>query len=220
MKTVNVRYDDGERKDRGVTKYRTDQDWEIWGKENPYFGVLTDPIFLNVNLNDEALHAFFTSGEKHVENIYQVIRTRIRSDFEPRRVLDYGCGTGRLVIPFARRAQSVVGIDISPSMLEKARENCSRFAIDSAQLLHLDNMDSLEPGSFDLIHSFLVFQHIPVVRGEALLQKLIGLLADGGIGALQFTFAVPRGVLLRGVTAVRHRSRRFPGSRNLAKMRT
>jgi SAM-dependent methyltransferase len=202
-----------------VTITSTDRDWELWGKENPYYGVLTDPKFLNANLDDAALQEFFRTGEKHVENICRLIRARVHSDFAPRRVLDYGCGAGRLLIPFARRVPSVVGIDVSSSMLEEARKNCSRFAVAHVQLLHLDQLDSLPPGSFDLIHSFLVFQHIPVAHGEVLLQKLIALLADGAIGALQFTFSVPRGALLRRVTAWRNRSRLFNGLLNLLKGR-
>src|SRR6185437_3831351 len=202
-----------------MVKSGTDRDWEIWGKENHYYVLLTDPKFLNSNLTDEALHEFFGSGEQHVENLCQLIRTRIRSDFEPRTVLDYGCGTGRVAIPFARRAQRVVGIDISPSMLEEARKSCSRFAVDGVELLHLDEMDSLEPGSFNLVHSFMVFQHVPVARGEVLLEKLIRLLAEGGIGALHFTFSIPRGMALQAITTLRNHSRTLNGILNVAKGR-
>lgn len=44
-------------------------------------------------------------------------------------------------------------------------------------------------GPFDLVHSFIVFQHIPVDRGELLVQRMIELLRPGGIGAFQFTYA-------------------------------
>ena len=37
------------------------------------------------------------------------------------RVLDAGCGTGRVAIELARRGWSVVGADIDPAMLEAAR---------------------------------------------------------------------------------------------------
>ena len=35
-------------------------------------------------------------------------------------------------------------------------------------------------GSFDLVHSCLVLQHIPVTRGEPLIQRLVELLTPGG----------------------------------------
>lgn len=39
------------------------------------------------------------------------------------RVLDVGCGTGNVAITAARRGAEVTGLDISPSMLERARRN-------------------------------------------------------------------------------------------------
>lgn len=39
----------------------------------------------------------------------------------PRSVLDAGCGTGRVAIELARRGLDVTGVDVDPSMLEKAR---------------------------------------------------------------------------------------------------
>src|SRR5690606_15625018 len=42
-------------------------------------------------------------------------------------------------------------------------------------------------GSFDLIHSFLVFQHIPVRRGEAIVERLLERLETGGVAAFHFS---------------------------------
>ena len=39
----------------------------------------------------------------------------------PWRVLDAGCGTGRVAIELARRGVEVVGVDLDPAMLERAR---------------------------------------------------------------------------------------------------
>lgn len=48
------------------------------------------------------------------------------------KILDIGCGTGRHSIELARRGYPVTGIDLSESMLEKAREKAR------AQNLHVD----------------------------------------------------------------------------------
>ncbi len=37
-------------------------------------------------------------------------------------ILDLGCGTGRLTIPFAKKGLSIVGFDNSPIMLKRAKE--------------------------------------------------------------------------------------------------
>jgi 2-polyprenyl-3-methyl-5-hydroxy-6-metoxy-1,4-benzoquinol methylase len=176
-----------------------DRDWECWGKKDPYFGVLIDPKFLDENLNDHSLQDFFASGERHVEHVYTAIRSGMRPDFQPVRVLDYGCGVGRLVVPFASRSQEVVGVDVSPSMLEAARENCKRLGANSVSLLHANDLDSLAPASFDLVHSYIVFQHIPVARGELILRKLTSLISEGGVGAIHLTYADSRSLtLIRG----------------------
>ena len=46
--------------------------------------------------------------------------TLVRS-YAPARVLDAGCGTGRVAIELARHGIEVVGIDVDPVMLETAR---------------------------------------------------------------------------------------------------
>jgi SAM-dependent methyltransferase len=198
----------------------SDRDWQEWGDVDPYFGVLTDPKYLNANLNNDSLQEFFASGELHVNHVLTVIRTTIRPDFQPARVLDYGCGVGRLVVPFARRAQAVVGVDISPGMLALAQENCSMFSSDAVRLKSVDEFDALEPGNFDLVHSFIVLQHIPINRGELILQKLIDLLANGGVGAIHFTYADSRTAFRRRLSALRKRVKLVHGLLNLAARRS
>jgi SAM-dependent methyltransferase len=185
-----------------------DQDWGQWGDENPYYGVLSHPKFLSANLTGEVRDEFFETGTHHVEHLYSVIRSRIDAQFPALpRVLDFGCGVGRLLIPFARYAQTVAGVDISPGMLKEAKENCERHRVHGVRLLHLDELDSLEPGSFDLVHSYIVFQHIPVARGEHLFRKLILLIAPGGVGAIHLTFSDVRSRLRRAILRLRSRSR-------------
>lgn len=195
----------------------TDKDWERWGKENPYFGVLSHPKFLNSNLEDASLREFFLSGEQHVDHVVEFIRARIRGDFDPGNMLDYGCGVGRLLIPFARRAHTVVGVDVSPSMLEEARKNCQKFGVESARLLPVDEFWSLPPSTFDFVHTFIVLQHIPLKRGEEIIRKLVGLLVEGGVGAIHVTFSNDRNGIRNFLSGLRTHSSLLNGLFNLAK---
>jgi SAM-dependent methyltransferase len=45
------------------------------------------------------------------------------ASYGPNRVLDAGCGTGRVAIELARRGIEVLGIDVDPRMLDTARVN-------------------------------------------------------------------------------------------------
>jgi SAM-dependent methyltransferase len=201
--------------------HSTDRDWQKWGELNPYYGVLSDPKYFSANLTDNSLREFFASGERHVEHVYRFIKTNIQPNFQPVKVLDFGCGVGRIVVPLAQRSQAVVGIDVSPGMLEQARENCARYGASSVRLLHFDELDSLEPASFDLVHSFIVFQHIPVARGELILRRLANLVAEGGVGAIHFSYCNtnPSSVLRSSLKALRQRVGLVNGFANIVRRR-
>jgi 2-polyprenyl-3-methyl-5-hydroxy-6-metoxy-1,4-benzoquinol methylase len=167
----------------------TDAEWEKWGKKDPYFGVLAHKKFRRESLTDETKIEFFESGRSHIRHVFEVCRRRLDQGFSPKRALDFGCGTGRLVIPLAEIAEHVVGLDVSDSMLHEARKNCNEYSVKNVSLLKADdNLSSLD-GCFDFIHSVIVFQHIPVERGKRIFTNLLNHLAEGGICAIQFIYA-------------------------------
>jgi hypothetical protein len=100
-------------------------------------------------------------------------------------------------------------------MLDQARRNCELHAIQNVQFIHANDLSALELGSFDLVHSFIVFQHIPVARGEHILKNLISLIADGGIGAIHLTYSDSRSALRNVILAIRRRSSLAHGVMNV-----
>ncbi|MBW4473318.1 MAG: class I SAM-dependent methyltransferase [Stenomitos rutilans HA7619-LM2] len=167
----------------------TDQEWEKWGQVDPYFAVLTHAKFRTGNLTQEAKAEFFESGKDHIRHVLEVCRQHLDQGFTPKRALDFGCGTGRIVIPLAKIAEQVVGLDVSDSMLGEASQNCEEYSMNNIILIKSDDSLSSLSGKFDFIHSFLVFQHIAPSRGKHILINLLKHLEDGGIGALHFTYA-------------------------------
>ena len=166
----------------------TDIEWERWGSQDPYFGVLTNPRFRKEGLTPEAKQEFFASGFAHVDYVVSACRRYIDEAFAPLRVLDFGCGVGRLLIPFAGFASEVVGIDVAPSMLDEARRNCVERGIGNVALVLSDDTLSAAEGQFDLVHSCIVLQHIEVARGRALFARLVDKVRAGGCGAIHVTF--------------------------------
>ncbi len=76
----------------------------------------------------------------------------IVSKFGIRSALDAGCGTGFHSILLSRLAVSVAGVDASPAMIERARENTRRLS--SAVALHtggFSEISSKTSGPFDSI---------------------------------------------------------------------
>jgi cyclopropane fatty-acyl-phospholipid synthase-like methyltransferase len=103
-------------------------------------------------------------------------------------VLDFGCGTGRLAIPFAMRFEKVVGLDISKDILEIAKSNAAKYDLDNIKFyLSDDNLTEISDQTFDLINSFIVFQHINLKRGEKIIQNLLKRLNPDGVCALHIT---------------------------------
>jgi SAM-dependent methyltransferase len=177
--------------------------WETLGREDPYWAVFTHAKFHRDNLDVAAREEFFRSGREHVDLVLRTARERLDPDFRPLRALDFGCGVGRLVLPLAAECPHVVGVDVSPSMLAETRRNCDREGVTGVELVEGDDTLSRVDGKFDLIHSFIVFQHIPPRRGMRIAAELLGRLDEGGVGALHFTFVDSISPLRRVVRAVR-----------------
>jgi SAM-dependent methyltransferase len=166
----------------------TDVEWEKWGLQDPYFGVITDPKFRKGEMTQQARQDFFSSGRIHVDHVLKACRKHIDPAFAPRRVLDFGCGVGRLVLPFAAVARDVVGVDISEAMLAEARHNCAKQGVQNAVFVKSDDTLSRVDGVFDLVHTAIVLQHIDAKRGTQLIAHLLTRLAPRGIGAIQVTY--------------------------------
>jgi len=167
----------------------TDRDWEKWGARDPYFGVLTNPDYRRENLDDAKKEEFFVSGRTHVDHVLRACRERIDATIQPRRVLDFGCGVGRVTFAFAATSETVIGLDVSDSMLREAERNRQERHIENVTFLKSDDTLSQAKGTFDFIHSFIVFQHLEVHRGRTIFAQLIDRLAPGGIFAAHFTYA-------------------------------
>jgi 2-polyprenyl-3-methyl-5-hydroxy-6-metoxy-1,4-benzoquinol methylase len=162
--------------------------WERFGRMDPYYGVYAVEEMHRPNLDDGARERFFASGDAHVTAVLESARRYTGPAFAPRRILDHGCGVGRLIVPFAGRAERVVGVDVSPSMLAEARRNCEARGLANVELVSADQLDTLAP-EFDVVHSHIVLQHIPPKRGEPIFETLASLVAPGGVGVVQVPIA-------------------------------
>lgn len=166
----------------------TDAEWEKWGARDPYFGVLTHERYRSSLLTAQDYRDFFDSGREHVEAVLARCRHYFGEDFRPARVLDFGCGVGRVLVSFARTCEAAVGVDVAESMLAEARRNCARFDLSNVTLLKGDDTLAAVEGRFDLVHSTIVMQHIESERGLDLIARLVDLVAPGGCVSLHVTY--------------------------------
>lgn len=72
----------------------------------------------------EVMNTYFDAGKKEAKNIIKMLK---ENGMKKGKILEIGCGNGRICIPLAKRGFEVTGIDISPLYIEDARKRAKRF---------------------------------------------------------------------------------------------
>lgn len=103
---------------------------------------------------------------------------------KPRRLIDLGCGTGRLVIPSAKRGFDCLGVDLSEAMLAVVTEKAKRENLSIGTLkANLVELDALADASFD--YAACLFSTLGMIRGAEHRARFIGhvrrILKPGGV---------------------------------------
>jgi len=124
------------------------------------------------------------------------------ADLSGRRLLDAGCGTGALAIEAARRGAEVVAIDLSPTLVDLARERLPADLGGGSIDFRSGDMLAPELGRFDHVVAMDSIIHYGTDDAVQALSRL----ADRTSGSMVFTFA-PRTPLLAALITV---GRLFP----------
>ncbi|MBY0459412.1 MAG: class I SAM-dependent methyltransferase [Gemmataceae bacterium] len=101
----------------------------------------------------------------------------------PGKLVDLGCGTGRLCLHFAAKGYACVGVDLSDEMLAQARANATNAGVNVAWVkANLVEPSELPEASFD--YAACLFSTLGMVRGVAnrarVLANAFRLLKPGG----------------------------------------
>jgi len=141
------------------------------------------------------------------------------------RVLELGCGAGRLTGHLCELAQLVHGVDLSPAMVAYARASYPRATFSVGDLCDLSWLDS---GSFDVVAApFNVLDVLGDAGRCRVLDEIHRILADGGLlimSAHNWGYTPPRGATARAlyigdphepIASVRRLPRRLRNRRRL-----
>ena len=169
------------------------RNWDALGRADPLWAIKFDPAKKG---NRWELEEFLRTGEQEVAELLAWLDGL---GVAPRRerALDFGCGVGRLTQALGDRFDRVDGVDIAPSMIELARrlnrhgERC-RYHLNAA-----DDLALFGDGSFDLVCSLLVLQHVQASYARAYLREFLRVLHPGGVlvvGVPSHPAATPRGL--------------------------
>lgn len=163
----------GDRTTAGMRRY-----WDERAVENAAWYVDTTLAF-----DDPDMERFLADGARIVRDALDGAPV---APEQAEVALEIGCGLGRVVKALADRFDRVIGIDISPEMLERARELVDEPRID-LRLGDGRSLAGVEDASVDLVLSFTVLQHIPDPRViEDYLREAGRVLRPGGVLVFQW----------------------------------
>lgn len=103
-------------------------------------------------------------------------------DVRGKTVLDLGCGSGENLVPLAKRGACVIGIDISPDLIQLARQRLISYGLAATAREGSAYATGLPDESVDVVFSMALLHHLdlPTVRSE--IQRI---LRPGGLFILR-----------------------------------
>jgi len=162
------------------------QDWDARARENARH-------YVESSRTDWSDDEFFQSGESTVAGEILTDMINICQGIHPQqmKVLEIGCGAGRVTRALARLFGQVHAVDVSAEMIEQARRNLA--GLPNVHLYVNNGMDlsPLPALEFDFAFSSIVFQHIPSYEViESYVREVHRLLRPGAL----FKFQVQGGL--------------------------
>jgi SAM-dependent methyltransferase len=136
---------------------RHKRDWEQLADTDPLWAVLTDPSRKGGRWTREE---FLETGERQIAALLERAGALGRPAAR-RRAFDFGCGAGRLTRALAGRFDEAVGVDVAEGMVEVARELNTDVPNVRFEVNDRPDLERFESGSFDLVYTDLVLQHLP-----------------------------------------------------------
>jgi SAM-dependent methyltransferase len=173
--------------------------WESLAERDALHAILTDGTKAGRKWD---IAEFMATGNAEVEMVLRHLAGLGCVPDWKGAALDFGCGVGRLTQALGRHFKDCIGVDISKSMIEKAR-----LLNECAHCRYVQSSDARLPfpdGCFSLLYSNIVLQHIPRRFAREYLCEFVRVLAPGGVlvFGVQDSFAAPN--LSSWLTRIRH----------------
>jgi ubiquinone/menaquinone biosynthesis C-methylase UbiE len=164
------------------------QDWNELADLDPYWAVLTRP---DKRFGRWESEEFFATGTAEAAGVMARAQ-ELGHPTERRRALDFGCGLGRLTRAFAAHFGECVGVDISDTMVARARE--LNIDVENASFVvnRAADLGRFEDGSFDFVYSTIALQHVPDRAAiESYIRDFCRVLSPGGLAMFQLPSHIP-----------------------------
>lgn len=86
-------------------------------------------------------------------------------DYRNKKVLDFGCGTGSILIPLAKKGVDVTGVDVSNYCIRKLKEYCKKEKISPKLLVSNGRRVRIRNEEFDMVLLLDVLEHVDNYQG-------------------------------------------------------
>lgn len=163
--------------------------WTQLGDADPMWAALTDAG----RGGTWDAQDFLRTGRREIEAVLALL-TRRGITPKTGTALDFGCGPGRLSAGLAAAGFArVIGVDVSATMLAKAREIVDD---DRCEFVHDEGtaLASVADDSIDLVYSCRVLQHMPPALAHGYIRHFLRVATPGGVVVFQLP-AAPAGLV-------------------------
>jgi len=126
------------------------------------------------------VNEFFETGEKEIREVIDYLKL-LNINLGKQKVLDFGCGVGRLTQALVPYFSECAGVDISENMIKKADEfnkygkKC-RYIVNTA-----DNLKMFPDNYFDFVYSNITLQHISPPYSFNYIKEFLRVIKPGGV---------------------------------------
>jgi ubiquinone/menaquinone biosynthesis C-methylase UbiE len=170
--------------------------WEALAERDPFWASCTS----GKRHVEWDVSEFLATGEREVAWAIESAKSKGIYPHYRSLAVDFGCGPGRFTGALTREFERVIGVDISPSMLNAASRIHTQASISFAP-----STDVVEDGSASLIYCTFVLQHLTQEGRDSCLRDFARMLGKDGLlifqypakprrtpGGLVFTLVPPR----------------------------
>ena len=129
---------------------------------------------------EEIADKFNETRKKHLEPLWSELVNLARQIKDGSKVLDVGCGNGRLLEVFKNKEIKYLGVDSNEKLIELARSRFPKFQFTVGDILELGKIPEI---NFNFVFCVAVLHHLPGtdLRVAALKQLKNKIISDGKI---------------------------------------
>ena len=135
-------------------------------------------------MSDEARTAYdqwhaSSAGTQDDPAWHAFVKARLSGSLDGLRILEIGCGDGRLAVELGRRGADVVAADFSPVAVQMAEERARQEGVGTVEA-RVEDIQSLpdSDASFDIVVSCETIEHVP--HPPTAIGELVRVLKPGG----------------------------------------